>query len=123
MKEELADEKVENATLKVELESALNKVKFIAIDAILHAWTELMENFKKGEHANLDPNQEIQTWKNREAMLAKGDKESEEKEDESTPMVESPRHVEPEIATTEKSTAEKEVGEVGPKEPVDPIAS
>ena len=52
VKEELAKEKAENAAVKVELESALNKVKFIAVDAILHARAKLMEEFKKGENAN-----------------------------------------------------------------------
>ena len=55
-------------------------------------------------------------------MLAKGDEEFEEEEDELTPMIEIPRHVKPKTTTAEKS-AEKEVGEVGPKEPVDPVVS
>ena len=48
MKEKLANEKVEKAAVKTELESTLNKMKFIAIDVIMHAQTELMEEFKKG---------------------------------------------------------------------------
>ena len=69
LKEELAKEKARNAVLKAELESALNKVKFIAVDAILHARAELIEEFKKDEHANWDPFQEIQTWKKMELYL------------------------------------------------------
>ena len=46
MKEELANSEVEGVAAKVELELILNKMKFIAIDAILHARAELMEEFK-----------------------------------------------------------------------------
>ena len=52
MKEELTKEKAENVAVKAELESTLNKMKFIVINAILHARTELMGEFKRGEHAN-----------------------------------------------------------------------
>ena len=55
LKEELAKERAENVAIKAELESTLNKLKFIAIDAILHAQAELMGEFKRGEHANWDP--------------------------------------------------------------------
>ena len=53
LKKELANEKAENVAVKVELESTLNKMKFIVVDAILHAWDELMEEFKKGEHVRV----------------------------------------------------------------------
>ena len=66
LKKELANEKAQNAAVKVELESTLNKMKFIVVDAILHAWDELMEEFKKGEHVSWDPYQEIQTWNDSE---------------------------------------------------------
>ena len=56
MKETLAKEKVENATVKAELESTLKKMQFIAVDAIVHARVELMGEFKRGEHTNWDPN-------------------------------------------------------------------
>ena len=74
-----------------------------------------MGEFKRGEHANWDPDQKIQICKSREAMLAKVDKESEEEKDESTPMVESSRHVEPELMTVEKSMAKRKSRKLGPK--------
>ena len=52
VKEELAKEKVEDVTLKSELESTLNKMKFIPVDAIMHAWDELMEELKKGKYVS-----------------------------------------------------------------------
>ena len=61
VKEELAKDKAENATLKDELESTLKKMQFIVVDAILRARAELMGEFKRGEHAAWDPDQEIQT--------------------------------------------------------------
>ena len=61
VKEELAKDKVENATLKAKLESTLKKMQFIAVDAILHAKTKLMVEFKRSDQANWYPNQEIQT--------------------------------------------------------------
>ena len=95
MKEELASEKAKNATLKAELESILKKMQFIIIDAILHARAKLMGEFKRGEHATWDPDQEIQTWEKRAAALAKGDEQFEEKkEDESSLVAGSPMHVE-----------------------------
>ena len=39
-----------------------------------------MEEFKKGEHASWDPNQEIQTWKRRAAVRAGGDYETDDEE-------------------------------------------
>ena len=126
MKEELAREKVENAAVKAELELTLKKMQFIAVDAILHAWVELMGEFKRGEHANWDLDQEIQTWKNREVGLAKGDEAFDEEEDESTPMAESPKQAE--LGDSSKQ-AEHEVGaeeivvDAEPKELVEPVAS
>ena len=126
MKEELATEKAENATLKAKLELTLKKMQFIAVDAIFHVRAKLMGKFKRGKHASWDLDQEIQTWKDREAMLAKGDDEESKEKDELTLIVESPRQVKPEIATAEKSAAEKEVREVeevGPKEFVNLVVS
>ena len=73
--DELAKEKVENATLNADLESTLKRMQIIAVDAILHTRAELMGEFKRGEHASWDPNQEIQTWEKRASMLAKGEEE------------------------------------------------
>ena len=55
VKEELVVEKAKNTTLKAELESTLKKMQFIVVDAILHARVKLMGEFKRGKHANWDP--------------------------------------------------------------------
>ena len=96
-KDELAKEKAENSNLKAELEMAIRKVQRIAVDAVLSARVELMEEYKKGEHASWDPNQEIQTWKKRGAVLATDeDVTDEEDEDEEVLALAtgSPRQVE-----------------------------
>ena len=54
VKDELAKEKAKNANLKVELETTVLKVQTIVVDAVLSARAELMEEFKKGEHASWD---------------------------------------------------------------------
>ena len=54
VKEELTKEKAENAVIKVELESSLKKMQFIAVDAILHSKAKLMGEFKRAEHATWD---------------------------------------------------------------------
>ena len=54
VKDKLAKEKAENASLKAELETAVLKVQTIVVDAVLSAWAEFMEEFKKGEHARWD---------------------------------------------------------------------
>ena len=58
-KDELAKEKAENSNLKVELDMAMCKVQSIVVDAVLSSRTELMEEYKKGEHASWDPDQAI----------------------------------------------------------------
>ena len=61
-----------------------------------------------------------------EATLARGEEEEETDDDESTPMVESPKHVE--LGESSKQ-AEPKAGtgdmaeDVGPKEPVGPMVS
>ena len=61
------------------------------MDAVLSARAELMEEFKRGEHAGWDPDQEIETWRKREAVLAAGEDESDAEEDEETPAAGSPK--------------------------------
>ncbi|KAL5574014.1 hypothetical protein UlMin_023611 [Ulmus minor] len=104
VKEDLAKERADNSGLREELETATLKVQSIAMDAVLSARAELMEEFKRGEHASWDPDQEIETWKKREAMLAAGEDESDAEEEEEAPAVGSPKtqetvanpeHVEP----------------------------
>ena len=114
LKKELANEKAENVAVKAKLESTLNKMKFIAIDAILHAWAKLMEEFKKGEHISWGLDQEIQTWKDREVVLARGEEE-ETDEDESTPMPESPNRLSWEIVPSKPS-----MRMLGPRSPLIP---
>ena len=126
-KDELAKEKVENATLKAELELTLKNMKFIAVDAMLHAKAELMGKFKRGEHASRDPNQEIQTWEKIVVVLAKGaEEESNEEDDESTLMAgslkqtelgDSSKKAEPKVGTGDVA------GDVRKQGPVEPIAS
>ena len=73
-----------------------------------------MGEFKRDEHAKWDPDQEIQTWKDREAVLAKGDEEeSDEEEDESTPMAGSPKQAKREART-------EEIVDVGLRSPLIP---
>ena len=85
-----------------------------------------MKDFKADQHVSRDPNQEIQTWKNREAVLARGEDEEETDEDESTSMADSPKQavlresskqVEPEVWIGDMAK------DAGPKEPVDPMVS
>ena len=54
-KGDLAKEKANNFGLREELETATLKVQSIAVDAVLSARVELMEEFKRGEHASWDP--------------------------------------------------------------------
>ena len=51
-KEDLAKERADNSGLREELETATLKVQSIAVDAVLSARAELMEEFKRGEHAS-----------------------------------------------------------------------
>ena len=103
-KEGLAKERADNSGLREELETATLKVQSIAVDAVLSAHAELMDEFKRGEHGSWDPNQEIETWKKREAVLAAGEDESDAEEEEEAPAagsqktqetVKNPEHVEP----------------------------
>ena len=97
MTEELVKEKAKSAILEAELEATLKKMQFIAVNAILHVRAKLMGEFKRVEHASWDSDQEIQTWKDREDVFAKGDEEeSEEEESELTPTAESAKQAEKE---------------------------
>ena len=72
-----------------------------------------MEEYKKGEHASWDLDQEIETWKKRDAMLAAGEEATDEEEDEeeSTLAVGSPKQVEMGVGPerVEPDTRAKEV--------------
>jgi chromosome segregation ATPase len=105
-RKDLAKEKAVNSGLREELESVTLKAQTIAVDAVLSARAELMEEFKKGEHADWDPDQEIETWRKREAVLAAGEDESDAEGEDEAPAVGSPgtqeavadpEHVEPDV--------------------------
>ena len=124
VKDELAKEKAENASLKSELETDALKVQTIAVDVILCAWAELMEEFKRGEQTRRDLDEESWTWKRREAVLAGGGDEYEDDDDESTLMARSLKQVE---LGNKQAELEAGVGDftsnVGKQGPVEPIAS
>ena len=89
-------EKAVSAGLKAELETAAEKIQTIAVDVVLSARAELMGEYKRGEHSSWDPDEEIETWKKREAVLAAGDDASnaEAKEEEMALAVEGPKQQE-----------------------------
>ena len=91
VQDELVSEKAVSAGLKTELEMVALKVQTIAVDVVLSARAELMGEFKRGEHSNWDPNEEIWMWDKRVAVLAGGEaSEDEEDEDELAPVAEGP---------------------------------
>ena len=61
VKEELEGEKAVSVSLKSELESITTEVQAIVVNPILSARAELMAEFKRGEHSNWDPDEEIRT--------------------------------------------------------------
>ena len=93
MRGELDVEKAVSVGLRAELEMAAEKVQTIAVDAVLSARAELMGEFKRGEHSSWDPDEEIETWRKREAVLAGGEPgfDGEASDDEGAPAVESPK--------------------------------
>ncbi|KAL5565741.1 hypothetical protein UlMin_028905 [Ulmus minor] len=105
-KEDLVKEKADSSSLREELEAAMLKVQSIAVDAVLSARTELMEEFKRGKHAAWDPDQEIETWRKREAVLAAGEDESDADEEEA-PAAGSPKTQE---AVTDPGRVEPDAG-------------
>ena len=89
---------------------------------MLSARAELMEEFKRGEHASWDPDQEIETWKKREAVLAAGEDASDaEEEEEEAPSVGSPKSREM-VANPEQVEPDAGADPVA-FEPEDPAAS
>ena len=99
VRDELSSEKAMSAGLKAELETAVEKIQTIAVDAVLSARAELMGEFKRGEHSSWDPDEEIETWRKREAVLAgvESASDGEASEDEGAPAVESPKQQEEEV--------------------------
>ena len=66
---ELATEKFLRAVVEAEVEFGLKQMKTLVVDMTLHAWAELMEEFKAGHHDEWDPDYEIVVWKEREAEV------------------------------------------------------
>ena len=69
-----------------------------------------MGEFKRGEHSNWDPDEEIRTWEKRAAVLAGGEAlEDEDEEEEQAPVAEDskqaelvdPLSTEPDVGATE----------------------
>ena len=87
----MAKERAESSGLREELETVTLKAQSIAVDAVLSARAKLMEEYKKGEHASWDLDQEIETWKKREIVLAVGEDTSDEG---AAPAMRSPKPVE-----------------------------
>ena len=122
-KEGLVKEKAENSSLREELEAAMLKVQSIAVDAVLSARAELMEEFRRGEHASWDPDQEIETWRKREAVLAADEDESDADEEEAPAagspttqeVVTDPGRVEPDAGAEAAAPEAEDVAE-------DPVA-
>ena len=69
---ELSGERAVSVGLKAELETAAEKIQTIVVDAVLSARAELMGEYKRGEHSSWDPDEEIETWRKREAVLTGG---------------------------------------------------
>ena len=98
VEDELNGENAVSAGLRAELEMAAEKIQTIAVDAVLSARAELMGEFKRGEHSSWDPDEEIETWRKREAVLAGGEVVSEEEEDdEGASVIESPKQKEDDV--------------------------
>ena len=95
----MAGEKAVSAGLKVELETSAEKIQTIAVDAVLSTRVELMGEFKRSEHSSWDPDEEIETWRKREAVLVGGESASdgEASDEEEAPTVESPKQREGDV--------------------------
>ena len=127
VKDELEKEKAMGASLKSELETAALKVQTIAVDAILSARAKLMREFKRREHSSWDPDEEIQTWEKRAAVLARdADASEDENEEESALPVGSPKPVELGGGSKQvkfDAEAKAAFGDLGEQGPVEPAVS
>ena len=122
VRDELTGEKAVSAGLKVELETAAEKIQTIVMDVVLSARAELMGEYKRGEHSSWDSDEEIETWKKREAVLAGGETASDDEEyDDGAPAMESPKQKEVNVVPEQ---GEPDAGvEVVAPEPEDAAAS
>ena len=95
VRDKLVSEKAVSVGLKTELEAAAQKVQTIIVDVMLGVKAKLMGEFKRGEHSSWDPDEEIQTWDKRAAVLASGEaSEDEDEEEEQALVVEDPKQTE-----------------------------
>ena len=94
------------------METVTLKAQSMAVDMVLSARAELMEEYKKGEHASWDPDQEIEMWKKRKAVLAAREDASDKEEDEKevAPAMGSPKPMEMGV---DPEQAEPDVGAKG----------
>ena len=119
LEKEFAISMVAQTAAQAELETTPRQMTSVAIDATLHAWAELMEEFKAGKHAEWDPNYEISLWMEKEAELAEAGGEGNTVGEPSTPRVEIPRNFElaqvevgSNVATQEEGTTKNPNGEL-----------
>ena len=59
LEKELATSLAMQKVVEAELDTTLKQMKYVAVDATLHARAELMEEFKVGKHSEWDPDYEI----------------------------------------------------------------
>ena len=103
LKKELADSEAGCVAVKAEVELSLRQMNFITMDATLHAWAELMKEYKASKDVRWDPDHEIQTWKDREVVFGRKVEEEEGIGDgELSPMAESPKQAEPKMGIDDK---------------------
>lgn len=115
--DELSGEKAMSKGLKAELETAMVKIQTIAVDAMLSARAELMGQYKKGEHSSWDLDEEIETWRKREAMLAGGEAAFDNEEDDvRAPAMESLKQKEADVVSEQgERDAGAEVSHLSPR--------
>lgn len=81
----------EQKAVQAELDTTLKQMKFMVINATLHARVEVVKEFKDGKLSEWDPDYEIGFWKDREAELAEVREESEATSKPLTPRAKSPK--------------------------------
>ena len=89
LENELITSEVAYTTAKAKMEANPTQMKFVAVDATLHARAKLMEKFQARQHVDWDLDFKIEVWKDKEAELARGDGEGKTAEEPLSPRVES----------------------------------
>ena len=116
-----------STSLKLELESVTSQAQSIVVDVIISARAELMGEFKRCEHANWDPDEEICTWRRREAMRAR-DGEGSKEEDKEEPALVAGSPKSKELGDSSKQVkpdagAKEAAGDAEVQGPVEPVVS